>query len=176
MDISGDVPSDQLEVYTQFGIAAEMAQVLEVDAGNVALAVVALFTDVDKITPEQTEWFRTLIEDLSTRTLGRLLRSVKNLVTCDDNFVETVDEALIKRNYLMHRFFPYHNFALFSAEGRREMLAELDEIQQKLNLAHVMLSTLCDGLHHIAGRGTILEDAARESERLRARGRRLRGI
>src|SRR6202011_5437298 len=113
------VPSDQLEVYTQFGIAAEMAQVLEVDAGNVALAVVALFTDVDKITPEQTEWFRTLIEDLSTRTLGRLLRSDKNLVTCDDNFVETVDEALIKRNYLMHRFFPYHNFALFSAEGRR---------------------------------------------------------
>src|ERR1700730_14095644 len=101
--------------------------------------------------------------DLNRKTLGQLLGAVKRFATYGDEILETMDEALIKRNYLMHRFFPYHNFALFSAEGRREMLAELDEIQQKLNLAHVMLSTLCDGLHHIAGRGTILEDAARGS-------------
>jgi hypothetical protein len=175
MDISG-LPSDQLEVYTQFGIAAEMAQVLEVDAGNVALAWLTFFTDTDQITPEQTEWFRSLIEDLTRKTLGSLLRSVKKLVMCDDKIVEIVDEALVKRNYLMHRFFPHHNFALFSAEGRREMLAELNEIQEKLQAAHVMLNVMSDGLHHLAGRTTFKEDAQRRSERFVARGRRLRGI
>ena len=175
MDISG-LPSDQLEVYTQFGIAAEMAQVLEVDAANAALAWLALFTDTDKTTPEQTEWSRSLIEDLTRKTLGSLLRSVKKLVMCDDKIVEIVDEALVKRNYLMHRFFLHHNFALFSAEGRREMLTELDEIQEKLQAAHVMLNVMFDGLHHLAGRTTIQEDVERGTERFVARGRRVRGI
>ena len=58
MDISGDVPSDQLEVYTQFGIAAEMAQCVEMDASNLALAYIAAFVNTDEITPQLAEWFR----------------------------------------------------------------------------------------------------------------------
>jgi len=169
-----DIPTDQLEVYTQFGIAAELAQTLEVDAGNVALAYLALFVDTDKITPEQTEWFRSLMEDLNRKTLGQLLRSIKKLATYDDDILETVDEALVKRNYLMHRFFPFHNFALISVEGRREMLAELDEIQKKLGVAHELLNGIDDTLHMLAGRS--LEDQDRVRERLLARGRRVKGI
>lgn len=169
-----DIPSDQLEVYTQFGIAAELAQALEGDAGNVALAYLAFFVDTDKITPEQTEWFRSIIEDLNRKTLGQLLRSVKNLGTHGDVILETVDEALVKRNYLMHRFFPFHNFALFSVEGRKEMLAELDEIQRKLSVVHWMLNAMHDGLHMLTGRS--LEDQERVRERLLARGRRVEGL
>jgi hypothetical protein len=169
-----DIPADQLEVYIQFGIAAELAQGLEVDAGNVALAYLALFFDADKITPDQTEWVRSLTEDLNRKTLGQLLRSIKNIATHGDEILKAWDEALVKRNYLMHRFFPFHNFALFSVEGRREMLAELDEIRSKLYLAHVMLNGLHDTLHILAGRS--LEDQQRVSERLLARGRRVKGI
>jgi hypothetical protein len=37
------IPADQYELYAEFGIAAEKAQVLEVAAGNVALSYLALF-------------------------------------------------------------------------------------------------------------------------------------
>jgi hypothetical protein len=144
-----DIPADQLEVYTQFGIAAEMAQTLEVDAGNVALACLAMFIDTDKITPEQTEWCRCLSDSLDRQTLGKLLRSLKNLVKLGDDILEVVDSALIARNYLMHRFFPFHNFALFGVEGRKEMIRELGEIQNKLCRAHWFLIAMCDGLHEI---------------------------
>ena len=52
-----DIPADQLEVYTQFGIAAEMAQCLEIDASNLALAYIAAFVNTDEITSEPAEWF-----------------------------------------------------------------------------------------------------------------------
>jgi hypothetical protein len=131
----------------------------------------ALFFDTDKLTPEQTEWFRSLMEDLNRKTLGQLLRSIKNLVTHGDDILKTWDEALAKRNYLMHRFFPFHIFALFSVEGRREMLAELDEIRKKLYVAHVMLNGLHDTLHMLAGRS--LEEQDRVHQRLLAQGRRV---
>ena len=97
-----DIPADQLEVYTQFGIAAEMAQCLEIDASNLALAYLAAFVNTDEITSEPAEWFRAINEDLNRKTLGQLLRAVKRFATYGDEILETMDEALIKRNYLMH--------------------------------------------------------------------------
>jgi hypothetical protein len=171
-----DIPADQLEVYTQFGIAAEMAQVLETDASNVALAWLSIFVKTDEITPEQREWFRAISEDLDRKTFGQLLRSIKKLATYGEEMLGTVDTALAKRNYLMHRFFPFHNFALFSVEGRREMLAELDEMQKKLNAAHQILNGMSGSLIMLAatldpGKPVSLDD---ERERLVARGRRVK--
>lgn len=39
-----DMPPDLYELYAEFGIAAEKAQVMELAAGNFALAYVMLFT------------------------------------------------------------------------------------------------------------------------------------
>ena len=164
-----DTPADQLEVYTQFGIAAEMAQCLEIDASNLALAYIAAFVNTDEITSELAEWFRAINQDLNRKTLGQLLRAVKRFATYGDEILETMDEALIKRNYLMHRFFPFHNFALFSVEGRKEMIAELDEIQKKLTAAHWMLIAMGDGLLAVTGKS--LGDQEGLRERLLARGR-----
>ena len=166
-----DIPADQLEVYTQFGIAAEMAQCLEIDASNLALAYIAAFVNTDEITSELAEWFRAINEDLNKKTLGQLLRAVKRFATYGDEILETMDEALIKRNYLMHRFFPFHNFALFSVEGRKEMIAELHEIQKKLTAAHWMLTAMGDGLLAVTGKS--LGDQEGLRERLLARGRRV---
>ena len=166
-----DISADQLEVYTQFGIAAEMAQCLEIDASNLALDYIAAFVNTDEITSELAEWFRAINEDLNRKTLGQLLRAVKRFATYGDEILETMDEALIKRNYLMHRFFPFHNFALFSVEGRKEMIAELDEIQKKLTAAHWMLIAMGDGLLAVTGKS--LGDQEGLRERLLARGRRV---
>jgi hypothetical protein len=57
-----DVPPDLYELYAEFGYASEKAQVLEVAAGNVALAYLALFTDTDNITPEQIKFFRQIVD------------------------------------------------------------------------------------------------------------------
>ena len=166
-----DIPADQLEVYTQFGIAAEMAQCLEIDASNLALDYIAAFVNTDEITSELAEWFRAINEDLNRKTLGQLLRAVKRFATYGDKILETMDEALIKRNYLMHRFFPFHNFALFSVEGRKEMIAELHEIQKKLTAAHWMLTAMGDGLLAVTGQSRGDQEGLRE--RLLARGRRV---
>jgi hypothetical protein len=34
------------------------------------------------------------------------------------------DDALERRNYLMHHFFRTHNFALFGEDGRKTIMAE----------------------------------------------------
>jgi hypothetical protein len=85
-----DVPPDLYELYAEFGYASEKAQVLEVAAGNVALAYLALFTDTDNITPEQTEFFRQIVDDINSKTFGVLLKSTKKHGTIDDNIARIV--------------------------------------------------------------------------------------
>ena len=57
------IPADQYELYAEFGMTAEKAQVLELAAGNVALSFVGMFVDTNKITaggpvinPEGSPW------------------------------------------------------------------------------------------------------------------------
>ena len=97
-----DIPEDQYELYAEFGIAAEKAQVLEVDAGNVALSYLALWINTDKITPELREMVRSVVDDCNQSTLGKLLRQIKSIGTFDDTILQIVDEALEQRNYLTH--------------------------------------------------------------------------
>jgi hypothetical protein len=135
------------------------------------LAYISVFVNTDEITPELAEGFRAINEDLNRKTLGQLLRSVKQFAGHGDEILETMDEVLVKRNYLMHRFFPFHNFALFSVEGRRDMIAELHEIQKKLNAAHWVLIAMCEGVLALARKSLGDQEALRE--RLLARGRRV---
>jgi hypothetical protein len=49
-----NIPKNQYELYAEFGIASEKAQVIEVEAGNVALSYLNIFIKSDQITPEIT--------------------------------------------------------------------------------------------------------------------------
>jgi hypothetical protein len=51
------MPADQYELYAEFGIAAEKAQVLELEAGNVALLYIALIFKSEEIGHEQRKCF-----------------------------------------------------------------------------------------------------------------------
>jgi predicted RNA-binding Zn ribbon-like protein len=49
----------------------------------------------------------------------------------------------------MHKFFREHNFAIYSVEGRLNMLAELREIQETLNRAHATLTAMTKALSQL---------------------------
>jgi hypothetical protein len=82
----------------------------------------------------------------------------------DDNIIATVNDALEKRNYLTHKFFRKHNFAIHSAEGRKTMLVEIREIQGSLSLAHTVLSGMTESLSQLLakqfGRNVLSEQEA----------------
>jgi hypothetical protein len=165
------MPTDQYQLYAEFGIAAEKAQVLEVDAGNVALSFLALFVDTDHISAEQRDMFRRIVDDVDRKTLGTLLKIIKSVITIDQSLLRVVDEALGQRNYLTHKFFRKHNFALFDIAGRKAMIDELKHIQSKLDLAHLMLHGLSETLTMLAGRDGLDENLVK---RLVARGKRVK--
>ncbi len=149
--MSHDMPPDQFELYAAYGIAAEAAQTLEVEAGNVALAFVALMVGIDQIDEEKKALFSSLEEDVNRRTLGNLLRQVGAIVDFDETAISIVDEALKKRNYLAHHFFRVHNFAIFSEHGRQEMFEEIKEIQEAFAMAHAYLSAIQSLVARLAG-------------------------
>jgi hypothetical protein len=163
---------DEYEVYAEFGMAAEKAQVLEVAAGNVALSYLTFFYNTDKISSEVSEMFHCVIDDLNQKTLGRLLAYVKSTATHDDVILRTIDDALEKRNYLMHHFFRTHNYAFFSVEGRQAMIDNLKEIRSKLALAVDMLNAISAGTDMLAGRDRALDENV--DKELRAKGKRVR--
>jgi len=161
---------DLYELYAEFGIAAEMAQVMEVEAGNAALSYLAMFVDTDRITPEETDMFRSVIDDVNRKTLGAMLKHIKAFGNFDDKLVEIVDKALERRNYLTHKFFRTHNFAIQSESGRMEMITELTQIQSALQLGTGVLTAVTNSLTHFAGR---VDQTAEVVDRLVARGKRI---
>jgi hypothetical protein len=163
------MPADQYELYAQFGIAAEKAQVLEVAAGNVALSFVTMLVKPEEITPEEMQMYRAIVDEVNRKTFGSLLNHLKKALTLSDSLIQIVDEALERRNYLTHHFFRTHNFALYNEEGRKVMMAELKEIQGKLDIAHRTLEGMAAGIDQIVGRTT---DRGMV-ERLVARGKKV---
>ena len=166
-----DLSEDQRQLYVEFGIAAEKAQVLEFEAGNVALSFVTFFVDTSRIGPDETAMFRSLVDDVNRQTLGTLLRRLKAIAEFDESLLAIVDEALERRNYLAHRFFPSHNYAIFDEAGRRAMVDELKVIQAKLDRAHQALSAISSLLNKMAGHPELSEATAQE---LIAQGKRLK--
>lgn len=157
-------PDDLQELYYEFGRAAEMAQLMEVEAGNLALIYATVLVDKSKITDEQRGFFRALVDDVNKRTFGNLFQQIQKMGQFDDGILDVVNAALEKRNYLTHKFFRHHNFAIHSVEGRMAMRAEILEIQDSLSQAHAVLSAMTGSLDQLLakmfGRGALSEQDA----------------
>ena len=148
----------------EFGQAAEMAQVMEMAAGNLALAYVSLAFDPATITDEERQIFKDVINDVNSRTLGNLLKQISKICSVSEGIESSIKEALKKRNYLIHNFFRTHNFAINSQEGRETMIAELRDIFKALNRANSILSGMTHTLNEIFNRPNITEEEAKEFE------------
>ena len=157
-----DRPEDLHNLYADFGVAVEKAQVLELEAGNVVLSLVMLFVDTDKITDEERDVYKQLLDDVDRKTLGNLLRKIKSIVKFDDSSEKVIDIALKKRNYLVHGFFKTHNFAIFQESGRVVMREELTEIANYLELAHQQVLAISKLLEKVSGKEGQAEQTARK--------------
>lgn len=93
------------QLYAEFGMAAEKAQVLELEAGNVILSFVALTVDPKDISTADKIGYKKLVDEVDRKTLGNLLRQIRKIVEFDSSSEEIISEALNKRNYLVHGFF-----------------------------------------------------------------------
>jgi len=165
-----EMPKDLQELYCKYGQTAEMAQVLEFEAGNFALAYASLLFNPETITDQDSRIFQAVIDDVDRRTFGNLLTQIRKIATISDDIEKTVSNALDRRNYLVHRFFKVHNFAIHSEVGRKSMISELDAIYRDLTLAHAVLSGMTHTFNEAFGRPNISED---QVEELLRRGKKL---
>lgn len=115
--------NDPKEVFAFFGLAAYCAQLLEQGITN-------LLVGSQIIEKKKTNWIhiRNLYEKADRQTLGKLLRSVRELSSFDASLDDELIEALKNRNYLMHHFFVEHSTSILSAPGKRNMIDELQNI------------------------------------------------
>jgi hypothetical protein len=157
-------------LYFEFGRTAEMAQIMEIEAGNLSLAFVSLAFDPSKITDDERGLLRAIVENVNRRTFGNLLKQIRKIGGVSEAIQLMVDEALEKRNYLVHNFFRSHNLQINSEEGRKEMIAELGAIYISLSQAHAVLAGMTHTLNQAFGRPNISEQQAEE---LMRSGRRI---
>ena len=150
------------ELYAQFGRTAEMAQVMELEAGNLALAYALIAFDVNNLTKEQKLFLKSLSDDVDRRTFGNLLKILKKSMNVEQTIEEAIDSALEKRNYLMHRFFRAHNFAIHSIEGRVKMSEELSELYKVFSFAHALLNGMTHTLNEAFDNPNITEEQAKK--------------
>lgn len=145
------------EVYKAFGKTAEKAQVLELEASNAILSFIALFLLTDETTKEEKVELKKLSEKNDKKTLGNLLKQIKKIVEFDPQAETHINNALQKRNYLIHDFYKKHNFAIHSDNGREQMLKDLYEIFKSLEIGHTQLSTITDLLTKLDKRNNLSE-------------------
>lgn len=150
------------ELYAKFGRTAEMAQVMELEAGNLALSYVLIAFDVNNLTKEQKLFLKSLSEDIDRRTFGNLANILKKSMNIDKTIKDRIDSALEKRNYLTHRFFRTHNFAIHSAEGRAKMIEELSNLYEAFYIAHTLLHGMTHTLNKLFGNPNITEEQAKK--------------
>lgn len=165
-----DYPDDLRTLYFEFGRTAEMAQVMELAAGNLALAFVSLAFDPLKITDEERRIFKAIIDDVNSRTFGNLLKQIRKIGSVSEDIEKTINEALENRNYLVHKFFRSHNLQINSIEGRKEMTVELVQIYESLSRAHAVLSGMTNTLNQIFDRPNVSQEKALK---LMSKGKRI---
>jgi hypothetical protein len=118
------------DVYRKFGFAAEAAQLLETQIGNMLLFHHAIEDDL--IGGNDPERARVVWSFVNRQTLGQLLKSLNNHTQSLDRLNDLLLMALKQRNRLFHSFYPSHNFQRNSKEGRLIMLQDLEDIHTAL--------------------------------------------
>lgn len=112
------------EVYSRYGLAMYMAQVLEHGMVN---AVIVMQTLPSMRTHEnEAAWHATFDGAYETglaRTYGNMLRQLENLNGFPPNLINRLRGAKEDRDILAHRFFRQNDLAFMNRDGRTSMIA-----------------------------------------------------
>lgn len=118
------------DVYRKFGDAAEAAQLLETELGNMLIE----HGIVEENFANQRNPHRAaeLFREINKHTLGQLIAKLKTKNQSIANLEGVLAKALDERNRLFHFFYRQHNLRRNSDEGRQRMLGDLDAIHNTL--------------------------------------------
>jgi hypothetical protein len=110
------------EVYATFGLAVYLAQCFE---RQLAITL----STVGGSNPHTT--LRSQYDDLLSKnfrkTMGQLLQKLKEGVLIPDDLKADIEEALKRRNFLMHNYFWERAVQFASSKGRQAMIHELKD-------------------------------------------------
>jgi hypothetical protein len=118
------------DVYREFGYAAEAAQLLETELGNMLIKHGVIEEElVNQLDPNRAA---ELFRQTNKHTLGQLIIKLKTKNQSIANLEDVLAKALDERNRLFHSFYRQHNFRRNSDEGRQRMLDDLESIHKML--------------------------------------------
>jgi hypothetical protein len=155
------------DVLLDYAEAAYTAHALESALINVSVALeladrgasLASLQDLSALSPDVVVQLREQVEILDERTLGQLLKRVRQRLTLDAGTDSLLGRALERRNYLVHHFFFKHTFDLYLPQGHYEMKKELAELHDLFEHAYAVASQLNKALWKLVG---MKEDQWRE--------------
>ena len=108
-------------IYAVAGLALYLAQSFEMSLQQVIICV-EKFSHGNIATPEEYDLFD---EKCSKMTLGNLLCETRKVISVEKSTDELLNEALKKRNFLVHHFFQDYSLDFIDADGRKKMLSKL---------------------------------------------------
>jgi hypothetical protein len=115
-------------VYAHYGLAAYQAQCVERQLA--ILLATAYGPGIRKITASQ---YDDLLGSFFKKTLGGLIAHLRKSVNVSPDFEATLNEALKKRNWLVHHYFWERAGHFMTNKGRQSMINELREIAEFLD-------------------------------------------
>ena len=123
-------------IFACFGSAAQHSQFFEVALGEFLMVYNKIFRK--SLTLNDLEAIETR---LGKKTIGALLQEFRKYVTIDNGRIEQyLDDALVKRNFLMHHFFRVRQEEFITENGRMGMLKELVNIEIELKRATTLIN------------------------------------
>ncbi len=99
---------------------------------NIAFMMLLVNNELNFTNREHDEKIDDYMLNLSKKTLGTLIRQLKELINVVDEFSDRLKEALDARNYLTHRFFNHQAENLLTIKGRKEALELVKEKREIL--------------------------------------------
>ena len=122
------------DVFAKFGDAAEAAQLLETELGNLLLAATVESHGLAKTRNKVLA--KRILLDINRQTLGQLIQALTKSSPPPPELEDELMLALTERNRLHHSFYREHNFRRNSEEGRMLMIADLNFIHERILQAY----------------------------------------
>ena len=129
------------DVYAHFGLAIYSAQVLE---HGLVTAIVFASKAAGRL-PNVAD-FDALLNSKFERTLGGLIRELRNHVPVDPRLAELLKTALAQRNWLAHHYFRERAVTFMDDNGCTSMIAELQSAQDLFRQTDVALAEVVSPL------------------------------
>jgi hypothetical protein len=140
-------------VYSHFGLALYLAQVLEYGLANALMCAELLPRRAGKPIPRK-HWeaeFDLFMNQQFEKPLGRLVGGLRKVTSVPADLEGLLTTALKTRNFLAHHFFRERAEPFMSRDGREKIIQELERAQRLFEAADERLTEIAKPLREKYG-------------------------